>query len=577
MSKKLFTIVSLLILASLVLSACGPKAKEGSVASGDVVTARFVSSTDIPTLDPQLAEDEVSINYIKNLFIGLTSFDLETTDVIPEGASSWDISDDGLTYTFTVRTDIPWVNHNPETGEVKQEVDADGNPRFLVASDYVYGIKRACDPNLASYYSSIIAPFIVGCNDYLNYEDPENIPAEMYDAIGVSAPADDTLVIELAEPAGFFLSMTTMWTLKPTPQWAIEEYGDQWTEVGNIVTNGRFVLNEWTHGVSRAVLRNPLIPEDLQGEGNVEKVVTNVVPDTATSYALWLNNEIEESGIPDEELQTQFAEFPDETVQVPRLTVYYIAFRTTKAPFDDARVRAAFSAAFDRQAFVDTVRQGNGIIMNHFAPPGMFGAPPIDEVGVGFDPEYAREELAAAGYPNCEGFPEVSLLGYSGESTLAWIEFAQAQWEENLGCSADLIQIEQQDFADLLATTLADDAEAPHMWTLGWGPDYPDENNWVGDVLYCTTNTRILRSCSDVDDMIIAARKETDPSKRIEMYREIESKFFDKGGEFPLMPLWFNIQYYARHSWFDYTWAVLGGQQWYNYTIDADAQAAAIQ
>jgi oligopeptide transport system substrate-binding protein len=577
MSKKLFTIISLLMLASLVLSACGPKVKEGTVASGDVVTGYFNTSTDIPTLDPQLAEDEVSINYIKNLFIHLTSFDLVTTDVIPEGATSWDISDDGLTYTFTIRTDIPWVKHNPATGEVKQEVDADGNPRFLVASDYVYGIKRACDPNLASYYSSVIAPFIVGCADYLNYEDPENIPAEMYDAIGVTAPADDTLVIQLAEPAGFFLSMTTMWTLTPTPQWAIEEYGDQWTEVGNIVTNGRFVLNEWTHGVSRTILRNPLLPKDMQGDGNMEKMVVNVVPDTATDYALWLNNEVDEAGIPSEELETQFAEYPDETVQVPRLTVYYIAFRTTKAPFDDARVRAAFSAAFDRQAFVDVVRQGNGIIMNHFAPPGMFGAPPIDEVGVGFDPEYAREELAAAGYPNCEGFPQVSLLGYSGETTLAWIEFAQAQWEENLGCSADLIQIEQQDFSDLLVTTEAPDAEAPHMWTLGWGPDYPDENNWVGDVLYCTTNTRIKRACSDVDDEIIAARKETDPNKRIEMYAEIESKFFDKGGEFPLMPLWFNIQYYARHSWLDYTWAVLGGQQYYNFHIDAEAQAAARQ
>jgi len=577
MSKKLFTIISLLILASLVLSACGPKVKEGTVATEDVVTNYGWTDTDIPTLDPQLGEDEVSINYINNLFVHLTNYDLVTSEVIPEAATSWDISDDNLTYTFTLRTDIPWVNHNPETGEVKQEVDADGNPRFLTAHDFVYGIKRACDPNLASYYSSVIAPFIVGCADYLNYEDPENIPAEMYDAIGVSAPADDTLVVNLPEPASFFLSMTPMWTITATPQWAIEEYGDQWIEAGNIVTNGRYVLHEWTHGVSRTVLRNPLIPEDMYGKGNVDKLEVNVVPDIATGYALWLNNEVDESAIPNEELQTQLSEFADESAQVPRLTVYYIAFRTTKPPFDDARVRAAFSAAFDRAAFIEVVRQGYGIVMNHFAPPGMFGAPPIDEVGVGFDPEYAREELAAAGYPDCEGFPQITLLGYSGQGTLNWIEFAQAQWEENLGCSADLIQIEQQDFSDLLTTTLADDAEAPHMWTLGWGPDYPDENNWVGDVLYCTTNTRAKRACSDVDDLIVEARIETDPAKRIEMYREIESKFFDKGGEFPLMPLWFNIYYLARHSWIDYDWAVLGGQQWYNMTIDAEAQAAARQ
>jgi oligopeptide transport system substrate-binding protein len=315
----------------------------------------------------------------------------------------------------------------------------------------------------------------------------------------------------------------------------------------------------------------------MQGTGNIEKIETNVVPDTSTGYALWLNNEVETSGIPQAELSAHLEQYADETIQVPDLAVFYIAFRTTKAPFDDARVREAFSAAFDRQTYVDTVIQGQGLPMRHFAPPGIFGAPPIDEVGVGYDPDYARQVLADAGYPDCEGFPQVTLLGYSGESTLNWIEFAQANWEENLGCSADLIQIEQQDFSDLLASTLADDAEAPHMWTLGWGPDYADENNWAGDVLYCTTNTRIKRECSEADDLIVEARRETDPAKRIEMYREVEERFFGKGGEFPFIPIWLRIAYVAQHSWVDRIPSLFGGEQYYNWTIDADAQAAARQ
>ncbi len=139
------------------------------------------------------------------------------------------------------------------------------------------------------------------------------------------------------------------------------------------------------------------------------------------------------------------------------------------------------------QTYIDDVRQGQGLPMTHFAPPGIFGAPPIDEVGIGFDPEFAQAELAEAGYPNCEGFPGVTLLGYSGQSTLNWIEFAQANWAENLGCDPSLIQIEQQSFAELLAATAGSvpDEDSPHMWTLGWGPDYADENNWVGDVLWC--------------------------------------------------------------------------------------------
>jgi oligopeptide transport system substrate-binding protein len=398
---------------------------ESEGAANELVTFDGFSTTDIPALDPQIATDAIGINYIENLFVALTNYDLVTSEIVPEAATSWEISDDGLLYTFHLRTDIPWVYHNPVTGETTQEIDEEGNPRFVTAHDFAYGIRRACDPNIGSYYSSVIAPQIVGCENVLNAEDPEAITEEMVAGIGVEAVDDATLTIELNFPASYFLSMTPMWTLNAVPQWAIEEHGEVWTEAGNVVTNGRYVLNEWVHNVRRTLIRNPLMPEDMQGVGNIEKHVVNVVPDTSTGYALWLNNEVDASGIPDEELQTHLSDFSEETIQVPDLTVFYIAFRTTKEPFDDVHVRRAFSAAFDRATFVAEVRQGQGLPMSHFAPPGIFGAPAIDEVGVGFDPEYAAAELEAAGYPNCEGFPQVSLLGYSGQATLNWIEFAQ--------------------------------------------------------------------------------------------------------------------------------------------------------
>jgi oligopeptide transport system substrate-binding protein len=542
------------------------------------VTMRSYSTTDIPSLDPQVAEDVVSINAIETLFVHLTNYDLETAEIVPETATSWDISDDGLTYTFHLRTDIPWVKHNPVTGETKQCMDDDGNPRFVNANDFVYGIKRACNPNLGSYYSTVIAPLIVGCEEVLNAEDPDNIPEELVDAIGVTAVDEATLEVKLNFAASYFLSMTPMWTLAAVPQWAIEANGDNWTEAGNIVTDGRFVLNEWVHGVRRTYLRNPLMPKDMVGSGNIEKMVTNVVPDTSTGYALWMNNEVENSGIPDAELQGHLDKYADETIQVPDLAVFYFGFRETKAPFDDARVRRAFSAAFDREKFVQEVRQGQGLPMKHFAPPGIFGAPPIDEVGVGFDPEFAQQQLADAGYPNCEGFPTVTLLGYSGQSTLNWIEFAQQQWQEHLGCSPDVIKIEQQSFRELLGATKADvpDEEAPNMWTLGWGPDYPDENNWVGDVLWCDNpGNRMKRTCNEIDDMIVAAREETDPAKRVEMYKEIEEKFFGEEGEMPFAPLYLRIAFVAQHSWLTAPRALFGGEQFYNWTIDQAAQAAA--
>jgi oligopeptide transport system substrate-binding protein len=595
MKSKSFSLIALLVVASMVLAACAQTGApetvivtvegEGGVETVVVtatpapmtepVTDYGYSTTDIPTLDPQIGEDVVSINYIENLFVNLTNVDLATNDVVPEAATSWDISDDGLTYTFTIRTDIPWVKYNPVTEETTQEVDADGNPRFVTAGDFVYGIKRACDPAIGSYYSSVIAPLIKGCGDVLFADEAT---PELFDAIGVSAPDDTTLVVELEFPASYFMTMTPMWTLAATPSWAIDENGEDWIEAGNIVTSGRYVLAEWVHNVRRITLRNPLMPDDMKGVGNVERLIINVVPDTSTGYALWLNGEVTSSGIPDEELEAHLAQFPDETVQIADLAVFYIAFRMTKPPFDDVHVRRAFGAAFDRALYIETVRQGQGLVMSHFAPPGIFGAPPIDEIGVGFDPEYARAEMEAAGYPNCEGFPQVTLLGYSGQATLNWIEFAKGQWEENLGCNLDNIILEQQPFSELLAATAAStpDEDSPHMWTLGWGPDYADENNWVGDVLWCQTDNRSKRTCNEIDDQIVAAREETDPAKRIEMYASIEEAFFGPEGEYPFFPIFLRIFFRADHSWWDHTEALFGGQQWYNDTIDQAAQQAAM-
>ncbi|NLG73789.1 MAG: peptide ABC transporter substrate-binding protein [Chloroflexi bacterium] len=619
MKKNLSVLFALIIIASMALAACQPQQvetvqtvvvtqevlregtpvietvvvevtpeapAEGPGDGTDLVTFDAYSTTDNPPLDPQIGEDEISINYIENLFVQLTNYDTVTAEIVPEAATDWEISDDGLTYTFHLRTDIPWVYHNPVTGETTQSnrpiFDEEGNqtgeePAFVTAEDFVYGIRRACDPNIGSYYSGVIAPLIAGCSDVLNYADPANIPQELIDAIGVSAPDSETLVINLEFPAAYFLSMTPMWTLSAAPEWAISEHGENWIEAGNLVTSGRYVLNEWVHGVRRILLRNPLIPEDLAGSGNIERIVTNVVPDTGTGYALWLNNEVDTSAIPDTELAAHLEQFPDETEQDPTLGVFYIAFRMTKPPFDNPLVRRAFSAAYDRETHVSEVEQGQGLPMKHLAPPGIFGAPPIDEVGVGYDPELARELLAEAGYPNCEGFPQVTLIGYSGAHTLNWIEYAQGQWLENLGCPPDTIVIEQLPFAELLSATEASlpDEQAPHMWTLGWGPDYADENNWVGDVLWCENENREKRTCNEIDEMIVEAREESDPDRRQELYRQIEEAFFGPEGEFPLMPIYLEIAFVADHAWLDNPTALFGGDQWYNWSIDWDAKVAA--
>lgn len=591
-SEKKSIIIGTLLSTSLLLFACvsgnssgkeTPVVSQNVASSADIptstpnpmgpITYRGASVENIQTLDPQAASDSLSITYLEQLFVSLTNYNLETGEVIPEAAESWDISDDGLTYTFHLRNDIPWVRHNSVTNETIQVMDDQSNPRFVVAQDFVNAVHRACNPQFATFYSAAIAPQILGCEDTLHATDASSLTVEDYDAIGVYAIDEVTLVIELAFPASFFLSMTPLWTLAAIPQWTIDEHGiENWYMAKNIVTNGAYVLSDWVPGERRTLIRNILLPADLAGTGNIDVFQFYTVSNSSTLYDLWLANEIEESPIPLDKLQGHLDNFAEETISVTDRVVFYIGFAHDKPPFDDARVRAAFSAAFDREAYIQNIVLGQGLPMRHFSPPGIIGAPPIDAVGVGFDPDFAAEKLAEAGYPNCEGFPHIKLIGYSGASTLAWIKFAQESWTENLGCSADtvvVIQVTFDEFWDAIDQDSSED-DRPHMWTLGWEPYYPDENNWVGDVLWCQGDTRTNRPCTHIDDLIEQAREEVDPTIRADLYLKIEEGFFGKNGEFPIAPLRLRIKYLARHAWLRYTPAPFGAAQWYNWLIDEE-------
>jgi len=536
------------------------------------VTLYSTDSSQISTLDPQRADDTVSITQIENLFLGLTNYDpLNPGGITPELATEWTTSEDGLTWTFTLRDDVPWVRWDPVT-------DTATELRKVTAADVVYGIKRACDPRLAAYYSNMAKQIVKGCD--VVFDTPtEEITPESFDAVAVEAPDDTTVVVTLQFPAGYFLSQTPMWIYRPVPQEVIEEYGDNWTEVGNIVTNGAFVMDEWVRGVRRVYYANPLYPADLRGPGNLERIVTTIVEDQGTRFALYQDNQIDTGPVPTAELQSILDDpaYADQLKQVADLAVFYFGFAVNKAPFDNVSARRAFSAAVDRNAFVQEVRQNRGIPMIHFTPPGMFGAPPINEVGVGYDPEFARAQFAEAGYPNCENFPNVEIVVYTGAGP--WAEFLSASVERELGCDPNLLTIEQQEFSVLLETVDKNNPpeDRPNLWTLGWGPDYADANNWVNEVLYCEGQNDFTRPCSEVDDLIVQAARESDPEARIELYYRIEEGLFGPEGVQPIIPLFLRLDYVLLKPWYQApveTDGLFGGAHWDWRTIDQEAQTA---
>lgn len=539
------------------------------------VTLDSAVSSEISTLDPALASDTVSLTPIENLFLGLTDVDPFTNEVVPELAKSWEVNDDGTVWTFQLRSDVNWMRYDPAS-------ETAGVVRPVVADDFVYGIKRTCDPRLGGYYGTVAAKVISGC-DIINQTPANGLTDDLVygDTIQVQALDEQTLQITLQFPAAFFFAMTPMWMLRPVPAEVIQDYGDEWTAPGNIVTNGPFFIHELTRGLQRVFVRNDALPNDLFGyRSNLERVVQLVIEDQGTSFALYIDNKIDAAGIPPAELQNVLAspDFEGEVRQVFDLSVFYFGFIQDKPPFDNVQVRRAFSAIIDRQAFINQVRGGRGIPMIHFTPTGIAYAPPINEIGVGFDPEFAKDQLARGGYGNCEGLPNITIATYTGAGP--WAEFLVSSAEEYLGCDPTLFTIEQFEFSVLLEVIAPDvyGDERPNIFTLGWGPGYGDAHSWLTDVLSCTALNRFRRQCSSIDDLMDAAARSNDPEVRTMLYAEIEEGFFGVRGEYPIVPLFLRSDFVLIKAWYTApfeTDALFGGTHWNAQTIDMAAKLAA--
>jgi ABC-type transport system substrate-binding protein len=183
--------------------------------------------------------------------------------------------------------------------------------------------------------------------------------------------------------------------------------------------------------------------------------------------------------------------------------------------------------------------------------------------------------MEAAGYGNCEGFPNLDIVTYIGAGD--WAEFWAAAAEEYLGCPPDLFTVEQVEFTVLLEIieSSTPTQDRPNAWTLGWGPDYGDANNWVGDVLSCESANDFMRPCSEIDDMINEAARSNDVAARDQLYFEIENAFFGEEGAFPIVPIFMDSSFRLVKPWytgpFD-TDGLFGGAHWDARSIDMAAK-----
>ncbi|MEJ2555304.1 MAG: peptide ABC transporter substrate-binding protein [Anaerolineae bacterium] len=504
------------------------------------VTLDLVVGTEPPSLDPSLATDTTSIWTIRQMFMGLASFD-ETAAVVPSLATDWSVSDDGLTWTYKMRDDVHWIHRNPTTGEFE-----DLGP--VTAQDVEYGVKRTLDPTTASDYAYVL--YIIQGAEEFNTADPaaENI-GELRDAVGVKAVDDTTVEFTLKEPAGYFPSITGMWVTFPLPQDAIETYGDNWTEAGLIVTNGPYTLEEWSHGAYLRLVKNPLwVDADTV---QIEVIQGPIIQEASTQMAMYEANEVDMMAdpgwgppLPDMDRIKADPQLSQELLIAPRLCTYYYGFVNSKPPFDDVTVRKAFAAAIDRQSLIDNVLKGEQRPAHSFAPPGIFGNV-ADDMSVGSwmvmdsyadQVKQAQDWLAEAGYPEGEGI-DATLMHNTSEAHAQIAQAVQAMWAEAFPKAN--ISIENQEWSVYLKTLLPDspDEDKPEVYRMGWCADYPDENNWVNEVFNSKSGQNYAKYFNpDFDALVEQAANEPDPEIRKDLYKQAETMFMD---DQPIAPIYY--------------------------------------
>lgn len=540
------------------------------------------------TLDPSLAlaTDKAAVSTIRNLFVTLTQFDPETGEVQPYLATEWVSGQDAegnQTWTFSLRDDVPWMNYNPSTGEFTQSTGDDGNPRFVTAHDVVYGVKRTLDPETASENSFLL--YIVKNGEAVNAGEGGFNVADF----GVEALDDSTVHFTLEHEAAYFPSIAGLQVAAPMPEWAITERPERWIEPGFIVTNGPYGLDTWIHGSQLALVKNPMYPwaEDVQ----VERIEALMIEETSTAFARYENNELDTAYVPLPQMDRVRSDpsLSEELGIAPVGCTYYYGFNNQKPPFDDVRVRRAFSAAIHRQSLIDNVLNGGQIAATSFAPPGIVGAPEPGAVGLGYDAELAQQELHA--FLDEQGMTvqdfnrayDILLMHNAGEGHAQIASAILQMWSDTLGVDVSVEDREWQVHLDTIHKNTPVD-EAPHIYRLGWCADYPDENNWVHDVFNAEDGAnRVRRNCidancssattSEFDELTVEAQQSQDPELRAELYRQAEQILARE--EVAYAPIYHYTRAVVTKPWLDRNYPAFGGNDWFNWTIDWGAKLEA--
>ncbi len=466
----------------------------------------FLNGAEPETLDPALITGQPEGRLASSLFEGLTRYN---SAGLPEPgvAESWTVSPDGSTYTFQLRAQARWSNGDPVT-----------------AQDFVASWQRTLAPETASQYAYQLH-YIKNGKAYNEGKLTD------FTQVGVKASGSQTLVVTLENPTPFFLDLCAFTTLLPVHLPTIERYGDDWIKPGRLVGNGAYTLAEWRLNDRIRLHRNP----HYWDTDNVAMATVDIIPvskaNTAFNfYESDLADLMMDKGLVPPALIEALKQRPDFHA-APFLGNYFLRYNVTRPPFDDPRVRLAISLVIDKQLIVEKITRAGELPADSLVPPGAAGYQP--PAGPQYNPDQARDLLAAAGFADGVNFPLATFLYSKSELNEAIAIEIQSMLKQELGIKIQLMNQEWKVYLNSLSELDYDIARS------SWVGDYNDPNTFLDMFVSGGGNNRTGWSNADYDRLIAAAAAELDRARRFEILREAERLLISK--EAPICPIYYYV------------------------------------
>ena len=531
--RKTARMLALILASGMVLTACGG----GSGAGGSSTTAAEKNAggaaeaqaqqeggngvdltvrvgPKVETIDPALNSAVDGGNIIVQAFETLLIVD-QDNKLVPGQAEKYEISEDGLVYTFHLRDGLKW---------------SDGSD--LKASDFVFAWKRLADPEVAAPYGADMLGYVKG------YAEAAAGDSE---ALSVSAPDDKTFVVELAAPCVYFEKLITHVSTVPVQPATVEANGDQWAlEPSTYISNGPFKMQEWVPGSHVTFVKN----ENYWNAGavTVNSLKFALMEDTNAYYNAFKTGELDLIKEPPTE-EVPNLKGTDEFFLDPIMGTYYIDFNNAKAPFDNPDVRKALSLAIDREYVANVVMQGTYTPATNFVGPGISDAEPgtffedvtrqnnggdyFDVSNHDADLAKAKELLAAAGYPEGQGLPVLEYMTNDASYHKVVAEYLQSCWKE-LGVTMDIKILEWSTFTP---TRRKGDYQIARD---GWVYDYDDPSNMLNLFNSISGNNSAKYNNPEMDKLLNEANSTADLAVHYQKLHEAENLLLEESGIAPV-------------------------------------------